>query len=183
MCLENMRPELVVVDWARREAGAGCTEITFGTVRNVGTGTAFNVSVTSPGNWDPEPAVFVNVRHHPLIAPREDASVDGNAFVDWGRVASGRTPRECPSVVTISCFDRSGRSHKTTYRLEVFKQQENVIAVGALSVAPGLILHRRSTSSSKLARPRHLASASRLIRRCVASCLRKVSRASRRGNR
>jgi hypothetical protein len=80
--LENLRPELILLDWTRFEEG-GHEVIAFRKIKNVGRGAAFNVEVGGRRNY---PTVIICGVRLDAIGPNETIDVDGRMLVSWGNV-------------------------------------------------------------------------------------------------
>jgi heme exporter protein D len=148
--LESVRPDLVVSEWARKRTGALDT-VEWKAIRNVGRGAASRVvSGASEGRRSAPPPFFIgNVIQ--LLAPNDSVQTSFNFLVDWKKVPESTKPRIIPVTVWIFYSDSRAIRHETRYSLLVL---EDLNAMVLDSVAPGVMLADRRTTSLPMWRRR-----------------------------
>ncbi len=147
--LESVRPELVLTGWNRQRQGNAESQhdvITFLKVKNVGRGVAFHVNVFSLTRMvqNKPTAVMSNIRL-PLIAPTEEAEVEGRILVRWKNIDGGdKGFKHLPIDITILCWDSRGRRHETKYGILAMEPYGQTLVSDEM--APGVMFGTRRTT-------------------------------------
>jgi hypothetical protein len=166
--LESVRPELVLTDWGRREAGSNDTryeEVIFGTIRNVGRGAAIHVLFLADehGLVDKD---WVTPTNPPtdgpfcgriaVLAPNETIKIDGRVSLWWKNVKETQPlaqvfdpGRQIWFTIVLCCWDTRGLRHETHYTLYVQERTPwgRMGFCGDDEVAPGVVWAFRKTSA------------------------------------
>jgi hypothetical protein len=148
--LEAARPELLLDEWTleRNEKVTGVA--TFGSIRNVGRGAAMHTTIVATRAPGAEPDAAVGLDHVAIIPPGEAVSVDGQVVLFWNNATASRPGRVLPFTIKVLSWDSRSMRHETDYRLLAMRPAEHV--AGAMELAPGLHLLRRTTRSTSVRR-------------------------------
>jgi hypothetical protein len=120
--LESVRPELMLSDWTYTQDG-GWTIPTFNTIRNIGRGAAFGITVSAKG-CSPGPPTATDIGliavlstlQIATIPADETVEVDGQIRLAWGMVQpDDRGIRSAMFCVNLGYFDTADRRHDTQY--------------------------------------------------------------------
>jgi hypothetical protein len=155
--LESIRPELVLLHWGRSSAGRGDAAhevVAFGTLKNVGRGSAFYVTINAhPEQYD-RPIALMSTTRVEIIAVGEEVPLRGDILV-WFKNVPLRAGLKVASVpVEVTFLDSRGNIYETVYRLTVLEDPDVVAAMDL--IAPGVAVHRRSRMLRPLWRVRLL---------------------------
>lgn len=147
--LDSARPEIVLEDWARQAGGKHSItrdKITFQTIRNHGRGSAYHIAILCPQPDDNNLAFISSYARLPILAPNEEASIDGEISILWNNIMpAAKGPKYLACSVEVYCWDSKGMRHKTLYRLMVLEPKPGALAGDGL--APGVLLTSRTTIS------------------------------------
>jgi hypothetical protein len=147
--LESVRPELVLMDWNKREEGSGDSShevVTFKTIRNIGRGPAIHVIVFSEVDFTKPLTALMERKRVPILAPNETMTIDGRVILWWKNVTPGGTePRFLPIEIKMYCWDTRGMRHETRYRL--LAVHPSTLVGDSDAVAPGVLWSTRTTTT------------------------------------
>ena len=147
--LESVRPELVLTDWNRRVEGEGDAthdRISFKTIRNVGRGAALHIHLSAVHKNEKRPTAILSTLRLSILPADEASEVNGEIVVWWKNVdPAAQGPKHLPITVVIFCWDSGGMRHETRYRLFALESSKNAVVTDA--IAPGVMLHSRTTTT------------------------------------
>ena len=147
--LESIRPELVLTDWNRRVEGEGDAahdRISFQTIRNVGRGTALHIHLSAVRMNEKRPTAILSTLRLSILPADEASEINGEIVVWWKNVdPAAQGPKHLSITVVIFCWDSGGMRHETRYKLFALESLENAAVTDA--IAPGVMLHSRTTTT------------------------------------
>jgi len=161
--LESVRPEIILLDWARasRGEGDGAHEvITFRSIKNIGRGAALHVFLNCAHEVDRRPTAVLATKRIPILAPNETVDIQGEVLVWWKNVAPHQGARVLPITIQIDSSDTRGMRHETIYYLFAAEFPQTAIAGG--TIAPGVALVTRKTVTKAVWRHRLRARVARI---------------------
>jgi hypothetical protein len=147
--LESVRPELMLLDWGRQTEGVGDgahERISFRTIRNVGRGAAFHMTLNCEQTMSKPSIAFMGTIQLPILAAGESTDANGQITVWFKNVESSPHAggKHLLITVKIPCWDSRNIRHETRYTL-LAVELPWVVTFVAHVIAPGVALTTRRT--------------------------------------
>ena len=105
-----------------------------------------HVNLNASQLTDNRPTVLMDTgRVAAILAPGESRDINGEISVRWKNVPEVSGAKYLPITVTVFCWDSTSIRHETRYQL--FVDESFARAGGSGSIAPGVMLTSRTTTS------------------------------------
>jgi len=152
--LESVRPELALLDWGRtprEDAAVPHEAIRIGSLRNVGRGAAFQVTLSGFEMWDGQVTAHIATARIGVMGAGEEVALKSLVDVFWDKVAvPERGPKTLAVWPCVACLDAMGVRHVTTYLMFVSRDTSGPQPVD--SVAAGITFAGRHTVTKSVRR-------------------------------
>jgi hypothetical protein len=165
--LDAARPELVLTGWSRSTCGSGDTEhevITVQTLRNVGKGPAINIVLGCAHRQANRPTAGMTTTYLPILAPAEVYDLNVEIVIWWKNIPPEKNGLQHLLLsVSLASTDYLNLRHQTEYTLVAVPLSP---AQGVANpIAPGLMIHTRTTKTTPVWRLRFRSKCHRVLGR------------------
>jgi hypothetical protein len=164
--LDSARPELILSGWDRKPAqakGQNLDKLTFNKIKNIGKGSALQVSINLAKLIKDKPAAIMITKSFDILPPNEECEIDGDITLYWDNVTQDHNGvKYLPIDLKILSWCSKNYRHETKYKIVAVKSSTGHIVTGGNEIARGVILTTRTTVSKSVRGLKMLRKLSRL---------------------